>query len=138
MIRRANLLVETSALVAILLEEDGWQALAEQIVETSATTTCVNVFETTLALSRERRLTPTAAYEIVEAACASLDIDITGLDPSLIPTAVLARERFGTGPYGLNFGDCLSYAAARAASARLLYVGKDFARTDVNDPPAAR
>jgi ribonuclease VapC len=131
-------MVESTALVAILLEEDGWQALAEQIVEANAATTCVNVFETTLALSRERRLAPTAAYDIVEAACASLDVEITGMDPSLIPLAVRARERFGAGPHALNFGDCLSYAAARAARARLLYVGKDFARTDVNDPPASK
>ena len=50
--------------------------------------------------------------------------------------ARLAREayaRYGKGrpPAGLNLGDCLSYGAAKAHGARLLYVGDDFARTDL-------
>ena len=32
---------------------------------------------------------------------------------------------------GLNFGDCFSYAAAKALDCPLLYVGEDFARTDL-------
>ncbi len=134
MTRPINLMVETSALVAILLEEHGWQALAEQIAESEAATTCVNIFEATLALSHERQFKPTAALELVEAACKSLDVQVTGVLPALISTAVNARERYGSGRYRLNFGDCLSYAAARHSGARLLYVGNDFARTDVNDP----
>lgn len=41
--------------------------------------------------------------------------------------------RFGKGrhPAGLNFGDCMSYAVAKAEGLPLLYVGGDFARTDV-------
>jgi ribonuclease VapC len=31
----------------------------------------------------------------------------------------------------LNFGDCLTYAVARLAGQPLLYVGEDFARTDL-------
>jgi len=131
-------MVETSAIVAIILEEDGWQSLAEQIAETKSVTTCINVFEATLAITRERQHKPTAALEIVQAACESLDIQVVGVFPALIPLAVEARERFGAGRYGLNFGDCLSYAAARSHRARLLYVGKDFARTDVNDGRTGR
>lgn len=137
MSRPVNLMVETSALVSIILEEDGWQSLAEQITETKAVTTCVNVFEATLAVTRERRHKPKAALEIVQAACESLDIQVTSVFPALIPLAVDARERFGAGRYGLNFGDCLSYAAARSYRARLLYTGKDFARTDVNEKRTA-
>jgi ribonuclease VapC len=32
---------------------------------------------------------------------------------------------------GLNFGDCLAYASARASRDSLLFVGKDFRRTDI-------
>ena len=41
--------------------------------------------------------------------------------------------RYGKGrhPAALNFGDCLSYAAAKVAGAELIYVGDDFARTDL-------
>ena len=47
--------------------------------------------------------------------------------------AVAAWLRFGRGrhPAQLNFGDCLSYAAARVAGESLLFAGEDFSRTDV-------
>ena len=47
--------------------------------------------------------------------------------------AYLAFERYGKGrhPAKLNFGDCMSYAAAKIAGAPLLYIGKDFAQTDL-------
>jgi ribonuclease VapC len=50
--------------------------------------------------------------------------------------ARLARDaaiRFGRGrhPAGLNFGDCFSYALAAAGDEPLLFVGEDFARTDI-------
>ncbi len=60
-----TVLVETSAIVAITLEEPGWEALAEEIVATQAITTTVAVFEACLAVTRERRVRPTEAHEIV-------------------------------------------------------------------------
>jgi ribonuclease VapC len=47
--------------------------------------------------------------------------------------AVECFERYGKGrhPAGLNFGDRLSYACAKAHGAALLFKGGDFARTDV-------
>ena len=41
--------------------------------------------------------------------------------------------RYGKGrhPAGLNFGDCMAYAVAKAEGAPLLFKGGDFARTDV-------
>ena len=47
--------------------------------------------------------------------------------------AVDAFRRFGKAhhPAGLNFGDCLTYAAARLSGEPLLFVGEDFGRTDV-------
>jgi ribonuclease VapC len=98
-----TLMVETSALVAIILEEPGWREIAERIVGARAFTNCFNVFEAVLSLVRERDLSPSAAHLIV-------------LDTR-----------------GLNMGDCLSYGAAKERRARLIYVGEDFARTDVND-----
>lgn len=47
--------------------------------------------------------------------------------------ATQAYLQFGKGghPAGLNFGDCMSYALAKATGEPLLYKGDDFARTDV-------
>jgi ribonuclease VapC len=46
---------------------------------------------------------------------------------------VAAWWRFGKGrdPAGLNFGDCLAYAAARVAGQPLLAKGRDFVKTDI-------
>ena len=126
-------MVESSALAAIILEEPGWRQLAEQIVRTSAFTTCFNVFEAALAVVRERRLRPSEAYGIVLDAAARLAIEIRDYGADAIRFAVMGREKFGAGRRRLNLGDCLSYGAAKRNRARLLYVGEDFARTDVND-----
>jgi ribonuclease VapC len=47
--------------------------------------------------------------------------------------AVEAFQRFGRGrhPAALNFGDCLAYASAAVAKDTLLFVGDDFAKTDI-------
>lgn len=47
--------------------------------------------------------------------------------------AVDAFDRYGKGRHaaGLNFGDCMSYAIARANEVPLLYKGAGFALTDV-------
>lgn len=49
--------------------------------------------------------------------------------------AVDAFRRYGMGrhPARLNFGDCMTYASARLSGEPLLFVGDDFALTDVND-----
>jgi ribonuclease VapC len=47
--------------------------------------------------------------------------------------AVDAYYRYGQGAGGgaLNFGDCFAYALAKHRDDALLYIGNDFARTDV-------
>lgn len=47
--------------------------------------------------------------------------------------AAAAHARWGKGAKtaGLNFGDCFAYDVAKANSCPLLYVGRDFAKTDV-------
>lgn len=73
-----------------------------------------------------------------------LDTMLAELHVKIIPFtgehAELARtafRRFGKGrhPAGLNFGDCFSYALARALGEPLLFVGNDFSQTDVQVAP---
>ena len=59
------------------------------------------------------------------------------LDTSVLIAILLdepaAARRFGKGrhPAALNYGDCFSYALAKVSDAPLLFVGEDFARTDL-------
>jgi len=51
-----------------------------------------------------------------------------------VTLALDAYTRYGKGmghPAQLNFGDCFSYALAKALNAPLLYKGDDFSKTDV-------
>ncbi len=63
----------------------------------------------------------------------SLNFEIIDLTASRAELAAAAYQRFGKGihPASLNFGDCFSYATAKEFDCPLLYVGEDFARTDV-------
>ena len=79
-----------------------------------------------------------------EVAEPQLDLLLREIGAEMVPVgeehARLARDaatRFGRGRHdaGLNFGDCFSYALAVAGDEPLLFVGDDFARTDV---PVAR
>lgn len=129
-----TILVETSALVAILLEEQGWQALAMRIEEDAQPlTSAICVFEAACALAQHRDHTPREAYGIVNRLTEVIGISVIGFSVEMTEHAIAAREAFGKGrhPAGLNFGDCLSYGAARHLQVPLLFVGDDFARTDV-------
>ncbi|MDZ7873676.1 MAG: type II toxin-antitoxin system VapC family toxin [Rhizobium sp.] len=69
----------------------------------------------------------------------SLDFEIIDLTASRAELAAAAYQRFGKGmhPASLNFGDCFSYATAKEFDCPLLYIGDDFARTDVRSALAA-
>ncbi|MCM0019991.1 MAG: type II toxin-antitoxin system VapC family toxin [Tagaea sp.] len=63
----------------------------------------------------------------------SFDFIEIPIDAEIGRLALDAFERYGKGRHKakLNFGDCLSYATARRHGLALLYVGRDFAATDV-------
>jgi ribonuclease VapC len=60
-----------------------------------------------------------------------LDFEIISVDAATARRAAAAHARWGKGAKGLNFGDCFAYDLARQNRCSLLYVGRDFARTDV-------
>jgi ribonuclease VapC len=60
-------------------------------------------------------------------------IEVVPLTEAHVPIALDAFRRFGKGRHraGLNFGDCFSYALARATGEPLLFKGDDFRHTDI-------
>jgi ribonuclease VapC len=65
---------------------------------------------------------------------------VSGLGMRVVPVTAADAERVaeaytrwgkGVHPAGLNLGDCFAYALARRDGCPLLFVGDDFARTDV-------
>jgi ribonuclease VapC len=74
-----------------------------------------------------------AAWEPLDALLVRLGVEIVAHDAALARIARMAFLRFGKGRHAarLNFGDCASYALAKAHNVPLLFKGDDFARTDI-------
>ncbi|MBI1684367.1 type II toxin-antitoxin system VapC family toxin [Caulobacter hibisci] len=58
-------------------------------------------------------------------------IGLEVFDELQLMLAEQAFAKYGSGRHGLNFGDCFSYALAKARDLPLLFKGEDFAATDV-------
>jgi ribonuclease VapC len=64
---------------------------------------------------------------------ATAGVRCVAVDETQARTARAADTRFGKGqaPASLDFGDCFSYALARAMDRPLLFKGADFSHTDI-------
>lgn len=128
------MLVETSAIVAMMLEEADADELFERVrAAERPVTTLVNAFEAALSVGRTIENHALSA-RLVPQFLQSAGIEMVGLDADLYPSLADAYLRFGKGtghPAQLNFGDCFSYAFAKQAGVPLLFKGDDFAKTDL-------
>lgn len=125
------MILDTSALVAILLEEPEAEDFARLILEADICRLSVaNHLELSMVLERQARPEATRQAEAFLRAAAIVE------EPVTLQRGILARQAFydfGRGRHGarLNFGDCFAYALAKAMGEALLFKGRDFARTDV-------
>jgi ribonuclease VapC len=126
------LIVDSSILVALALDEPDSQALLEKlraadVVGIGAPT----LVETGIVLSR--RLAGDGAVDLLTRMVAMMGAVVLDFGPDHWAEAIRAWERFGRArhPASLNFGDCLAYAAARVAGQPLLAKGDNFRQTDL-------
>jgi ribonuclease VapC len=125
-----ELVVDTSALVAVALEETGSGRVVTHLFEAERSYfSAPSVLE--LGMVLEGR-TP-QAIDIANRLMRDLSVHVVPFDEKLAGRAMGAFRRFGKGrhPAGLNFGDCCTYALAEERGLPLLCVGEDFARTDL-------
>ena len=125
------MILDTSAIVAVLLREQGYEALANAVTSSLS----VSVGTPTLVES-ELVLVGRLGYDgrsIVGDLVNDYDIRIAPFSLEHWRAAGSAFVRFGKGrhPAGLNYGDCMAYATARLAEEPLLCLGNDFAKTDL-------
>jgi ribonuclease VapC len=123
--------LDSSAIVAIELQEPGYRALVEKIDRAEAILIGVpTMFETAMVLSRRRK---GDAIPWLSGFLGSIRAESVAFAEPHFIAAMDAFVRFGKGrhPAALNFGDCMSYAVARVAGMPLLYAGADFAKTDI-------
>lgn len=130
--------VDTSALVAILTDEPGGSWLSAQLAGASERFVAA---PTMLELGIVLEARSPAATGIVRRVLRDARIGVVPFDAAMAERALDAWRRFGKGrhPAALNFGDCCSYSLAEAMGCPILCVGDDFARTDLpvlRPPPA--
>lgn len=125
------LALDSSAVLAILLEEPEAEMCSQRLVDASyAVISAANALECALRLGRDRADDRSG---VLDAFIDRLGVEVRGMDLAQYRAARAAFSAFGKGrhPAGLNFGDCFAYALAKTLDAPLLFVGQDFARTDI-------
>ncbi len=123
--------LDSSALVAILFGEHGHLDVIDRILAAGDVRVAApTVVEACMVFASRRRA---AGAREVETLLRELGVTIVPFGERDGHAAVEAFLRFGRGRHkaALNFGDCLSYAAAATAGDSLLFVGGDFALTDI-------
>jgi ribonuclease VapC len=124
--------VDSSAVIAVLtLESDATvYANALQEIEPLFMSAGTLLEIGTVALHREGPKLVADAYALIELS----KVEVVAFSDVDAQAAIEAYARFGKctrHPAQLNFGDCFSYALAKALDQPLLYKGNDFSRTDV-------
>jgi ribonuclease VapC len=126
------MIVDTSALLAIVFQKPGHECLIDELLGAQAVAAGTpTLAETGIVLSARLG---SDAHGIVERLLDEFGIQEIPFGELHWREAVEAYRRYGKGRHAarLNFGDCMSYASAKLSGEPLLFVGEDFALTDVD------
>jgi ribonuclease VapC len=126
-----SLVVDTSAVVAIVLREPGNEELVVHL-ENALVRLMPAAIRVELGIVLEARLWP-AGQDVVDRLLRDAKLDIVPVDADLADRAMSGWRRYGKGrhPAALNFGDCFTYALAERTGHHVLCTGNDFAATDI-------
>ena len=120
--------VDTSALMAIVLDEtEAGACIAALEAEDDILISAGTVAEVLIVAARRNvgeemaRLIDGLGFNVVP---------VTSVSGRRVASAYMQWGK-GIDAAGLNFGDCFAYEVAREHSCPLLYIGSDFARTDI-------
>jgi len=125
------MILDTSALLAILLDEPDARAIAEAMANAAwRRISAVNWLETAIVITSRRG---ERGAELFRALVAKLQAEIVPADSGQAEAAYAAWLAYGKGrnPAALNFGDCFAYALAKRLAEPLLFKGDDFPKTDL-------
>ncbi len=125
------MILDSSAVVAMLIEEDGHRRL----VETMESAPVVGIGAPTLV---ETDMVMLGRFDLPGGGLVAQFLEenhvvVVPFDEDHRRVAAEAFIRYGKGhhPAALNYGDCMTYATAHIADHPLLFTGGDFAETDL-------
>lgn len=119
--------VDTSAIIEVLARQPKGPACMAALLDNRLIISAATLTETLIVGSRpEFRLA-------IRPFLAELRLEVIPVDAAFAEQTASAYRRWGKGFHSayLNYGDSFSYALAELYDCPLLYVGDDFARTDV-------
>lgn len=126
----SSIVVDSSAIVAILLLETGFERIEKAIATADKILmSASSKLETCIVMAKK------STFEAADMAEVETLLRLT-IVPFSNTHADCARDaflRFGKGRHraALNFGDCQTYATAKLAGLPLLFTGNDFSLTDL-------
>lgn len=120
--------VDTSALMALVLNEAEAESCAAVLAEEDRLLISAGTVAEVLIVAARRNV-DAEMVRLIDA----LGFEIIAVTAASARRIAQAYERWGKGlhPAALNFGDCFAYEIAKTEGCRLLYVGEDFSRTDI-------
>jgi ribonuclease VapC len=120
--------VDTSALMAIVLGETEADTCTKILESETEVLISAGTLAEALIVSARRNVAE-ETRQLVD----GLGFDVVTVTAASARRVAEAYARWGKGahPAGLNFGDCFAYELAKEHSCPLLFVGRDFAKTDV-------
>lgn len=129
------MVIDTSAIVAVLFDEPEAQKIAETIAIFAVLALPRRISTATLleaAIVVEKRH-GVAGGEKLDRFLEAAAVQVEPVTQEQCAIARLAFRTYGKGRHAaaLNFGDCFSYALAKAVDEPLLFKGNDFMQTDV-------
>jgi ribonuclease VapC len=120
--------IDTSALMAIALGEPEAEACIRALESESEVLISAATTAESLIVAARRNVSEEVA-ELID----GLGFEVVTVTSAVARRVADAYGRWGKAvhPAGLNFGDCFSYALAKERSCPLLFIGRDFSKTDL-------
>lgn len=124
------IVVDTSALVAMLFKEDDAGRCAERLAASTMTSMSVVSYVELGMVTAANRSLPLGE---LDRWLAGIGVNVTDVSARQGRLALQAFQSYGKGrhPARLNLGDCFAYALAKELEQPLLFKGGDFGLTDI-------
>ena len=125
------MVIDTSALLAILGKEPERDRLAAAIADGAARlVSAATVLETAIVIESRYGVSGAMDFDLL---LHTIQAQIEPLTDDQVRIGRLAYRRYGKARHAaaLNYGDCFSYALAKASGQPLLFKGIDFSQTDL-------
>jgi ribonuclease VapC len=127
--------IDSSVLIAILLEEPEAERFTKLLIEANSIyISAVSIVESSMVIEYKKGEQGASQYDELLKTIAPTVIAFDSQQASLARTA-WRKYRKGRHPAKLNFGDCCSYATAKHLNQPLLFKGNDFSQTDIIKMP---